>query len=101
MRMRVFDWEKAARLITEKYCERADAGLAGDWDWTGGTIFEDGEIITDSYTYLASNWAIPTLIIDGVEMECFVEYDSDDGFKWDASTKWPDEALEILNRGAM
>lgn len=98
MRMRVFDWEKAARLIAEKYCDHAVAGLAGDWDCTVVTILEDGRIVTDPGTYLASNWAIPTLNIDGVDIECFVEYDSEDGFKWDASTSWPDEALAILNR---
>ena len=71
---KVFDWVKAANLIKNHpdfpniQCE---AGLAGDFEYTGGIIF-DGKIVEDDYTYLASTWATPTLIIDGEEHDCYV-----------------------------
>jgi len=44
---------------------------------------------------LTSNWAIPTLVIEGEEIECFVEDE-----RWDAHTKWPQSALDILGFAA-
>ena len=31
----VFDWVKAAKLIKERKPTLAQAGLQGDWEWTG------------------------------------------------------------------
>ena len=92
-RPRVFDWDKAARIIREKQPREASAGLRDDWEWTGGTIYEDGHPVRDDYTYLASNWAIPELTLDGETMECWTW---EDETKWDADTKWPKSALKIL-----
>ena len=39
----VFDWNKAAKIIKEQNAASASAGLCGDWAWTGGAIYEDGE----------------------------------------------------------
>lgn len=86
----VFDWIKAAKLIKEHQPQVAEAGLDGDWDYTGGVIY-NGKPVTDSYTYLASTWCKPYLVMDGEEYECW-EFDS----KWSDSTKWPQEALDIL-----
>ena len=96
-KMRVFDWEKAARLIVERKPKVVRAGLRGDWVWTGGTIWA-GAPDMDSYTYLASDWARPEIEIDGEAMECWRDA-SDVG--WVASTKWPDSALEILKTAAL
>ena len=60
---------------------------------TAGTIYRDGQPIGDEYTYLASNWAIPVLVINGQEHECWVEKSVTE---WDESTKWPKSALDIL-----
>ena len=64
---RAFDWDLAAKTIKEHISEHpelvAEAGLQGDWNYTGGVIFKDGKPISEDYTYLSSNWAIPTLII--------------------------------------
>jgi len=91
-----FDWVKAATLIREEGAKTAIAGLQGDMEYTAGTIFADGKPVYDSYTYLASNWATPVLILDdevdtGVEIPCFVI-----NSEYDADTKWPPEALKVL-----
>ena len=89
----VFDWDKAARLIAEKKPHRAWAGLRGDFCNTGGVIYENGKLITYEYTYLASTWAVPELVMDGEIVECYkMEAETP---KWDAYTKWPKSAVEI------
>ena len=61
---KVFDWDKAAQLIKERKPEIAEAGLSGDWEYTGGEIYCDGKPVPqdDTYTYLSSIWATPCLI---------------------------------------
>ena len=90
----VFDWAKAARLITERQPRTARAGLRGDWEFTGGMIWEGGEIIDDEYTYLASTWAVPELKLDSEIIDCYI---MDNETEWDCETKWPDEARAILS----
>ena len=96
-----FDWDKAAKLIKEKLIEhpnlKAEAGLEGDWDYTGGIIFEEGKPTNDEYTYLSSNWAVPTLILswDDTEQEeiaCFTE----ESQRFSEDTKWDPTSLLIL-----
>ena len=90
----VFDWDKAARLICERKPEYADAFLQLDREWTGGCIFENGGWTRNSYTYLASIWAIPTIDIDGEEIECYrMQHEVPD---WGSDTKWPESAVKIL-----
>nr|DAI28140.1 MAG TPA: hypothetical protein [Caudoviricetes sp.] len=91
--MMVFDWDKAARLIAQRKPRIAMAGLRGDWEFTGGVIYENGKLITNEYTYLASTWAVPELDMDGEIVECYkMEAETP---KWDAHTKWPKSAVEI------
>lgn len=92
--LRVFDWNKAATLIKERSATQASAGLTEDWDWTGGSILKDGKPDMEDYTYLASTWATPVLIIDGDYIECFLMENDVPG--WNAETKWPESALAIL-----
>ena len=92
--IRVFDWHKAVELIKEKQAKNAVAGLQSDMEWTGGDILVDGQIFMDGYTYLASNWAIPVLGIDGIEYPCWVWMTDSDG--WDCDTKWPQSARDML-----
>ena len=90
---RVFDWDKAARLIKERKPKCAAAGLGGDWEWTGGDIYKNGEIVTDDYTYLSSTWAIPELDLDGEIIPCWIwETETE----WNSGTKWPKSAKNIL-----
>ena len=91
----VFDWDKAADLIREKKPHYAEAGLQGDWEWTGGTIYENGKPVDWDYTFLASTWAVPQLVMDGKVIPCFRMQSETPG--WDSDTKWPESALEILN----
>ena len=97
--MMVFDWDKAARLIAERKPQIAMAGMRGDWKNTGGMIYEDGKLITDKYTYLASSWAIPELDMDGETVACF-RFASQTPM-WHAHTKWPKSAVEIYYREAI
>jgi hypothetical protein len=90
----VFDWNKAAKLIKESGMKDASAGLRGDWEYTGGDIFTDGEPNLNSYTFLASTWAIPELEIDGEVVECYKM--QSEVPEWGADTKWPESALAIL-----
>ncbi len=94
-KMKVFDWNKAAFLIKIEKAKIAEAGLAGDWEWTGGTIFNNRPLLADeSYTYLASLWATPQIIIDGVEYDCWC-FQSEHP-EWGSDTRWPQSALDIL-----
>ena len=92
----VFDWDKAARLIKERKPKYAKAGLKEDWMWTGGYIYRDGAIDVDDYTYLASSWATPQLILDGEAIDCYVR---ESRTQWDEHTQWPQSALDILKDG--
>ena len=89
----VFDWVAAAQKIREIKPKIAKAGLQGDFENTGGIIYEDGKINTKSYTYLASGWARPILILDDVVYECFL---MEEQTKYNKATKWPQEAINIL-----
>lgn len=91
-----FDWDKAAEIIKERLKTNpslvAEAGLQGDWSHTGGIIFEEGKPTNENYTYLSSNWAKPTLEIDGEDIECWTEENE----RFDYDTKWDDVSLGIL-----
>ena len=91
----VFDWDKAAEIIREKKPEEASAYLKDDREWTGGVIYQNGEIVLDTYTYLASTWATPMLDIGEVnDIPCYRMEDQVPG--WDSGTKWPQSAIDIL-----
>ena len=92
--MRVFDWDKAARLIVEQKPEIASAGLSEDWGCTGGTIYKDGRVNKESYTYLASIWATPAIKLDGRFVDCYI---MESETKWNEHTKWPESAMAILD----
>lgn len=95
----VFDWDTAARRIRDTNTKNARAGLSSDWEWTGDTIFQDGNPVkrSDTYTYLASTWAKPELCLDGEITDCFIMKKDSPG--WDSGTYWPLSALEILYDG--
>ena len=97
----VFDWDKASEIIKKHYKDHKDllveAGLQTDWEYTGGVIFKSGEAITDSYTYLASLWATPTMILSWggkyqKEIECYTQKES----RFDSGSTWDNESLAIL-----
>ena len=94
---KVFDWDKAAEIIRKQKPQSASAGLQGDFEWTGGVIYSDGVPVTDEYTYLASTWATPILVLDdGEEIPCYrMQHEVP---AWDSGTKWPYSAVEILNQ---
>ena len=93
-KQRVFDWDKAAKLIREHQPKTAEAGLKGDWEYTGGYIYRDGKADMESYCYLSSTWATPQLVMDGgTPIDCWVWGHETE---WKADTRWPESALAIL-----
>jgi hypothetical protein len=91
---RVFDWVAAAKIIKEKNPEIAEAGLQGDFEYTSGTIYEDGKVIRSESCYLSSNWATPILVINEDEVyECFI---MEEQTEYNQNTMWPEEALAII-----
>lgn len=90
----VFDWDKAAQIIRDTGANYAAAGLRDDWEYTGGTIYKDGQPVKDDYTYLSSVWATPELEVNGEIIPCYKMAREVPG--WDAKTKWPPSALAIL-----
>lgn len=107
-RVRVLDWDEAARRIVAAKATHAAAGLGRDWEWTGGPILAEGLPIPreDTYTYLASTWAVPELAVgdhDGVwenaAEPCWRYKDETPG--WDSGTYWPESALAILREGGL
>lgn len=98
---KVFDWIKAAKIIIEKKPLNAIAGLAEDWFWTSGTIYEHGDISFDydKYIYLMSIWATPIILLEYADgrqetVDCWVR--SSERPEWNESTYWPREAVDIL-----
>ncbi len=98
-KFKAFDWCKAAEIIKNHLAEHpdlvAEAGLQGDWNYTGGVIFEEGKPTNEHYTYLSSNWATPTIILEWddeeqLEVDCWIED------KYSSDSKWDDESLTIL-----
>lgn len=92
---RVFDWDEAARLIQWHKPDKAYAGLIETWRNTGGCIWQDRGIVraADTYTFLASTWATPVLILDTVVVDCWL-WDTET--EWDDKTYYPVSALHIL-----
>jgi hypothetical protein len=98
--MKVFDWARAATLIKEHKPVCARAGLAGDWENTGGTIYRDGAPVPEdeTYIYLASTWATPELDLDGEVVPCYI-MESEVPWGWGdnyAKIYWPEQALNVL-----
>jgi hypothetical protein len=95
----VFDWDKAASIIKTRNAKRAAAGLAGDWEYTGGEILNEGKPVAkeDTYTFLSSTWATPELEVDGDTIDCYKM--QSEVPEWNDKTYWPQSALDIINSG--
>ncbi len=94
--MKVFDWEKAAKLIKERQPDDAYAGLSEDWEYTRAAIWENNQVTDDQGTfYFASTWATPILVLHNEDIECWrMESEVPE---WNARTWWPESALKIIN----
>ena len=98
--LKVFDWDKAARIIKANGYKDVRAGLSEDWFWTGGGILEDGNIVDEELfrCWVHSPWDTPVIRVyseDGekchTEYPCFRET-SDDYIP----EHWPESARKIL-----
>jgi hypothetical protein len=93
---KVFDWNKAARLIIENGCSHASAGLSEDWFWTGACILVQGRPTFEHEPWLGSLWATPVIRIGDDDIPCWIYQKDSNG--WDEHTMWPESALKILNK---
>ena len=97
---KVFDWEKAAKIIRNLNPDVCvSAGIRGN-DGTIDSIFENGKPVTDGIAYLESWCGTPVLIIVDdhydVEIPCYI-FKNECEYDWDGQTLWPQMALDILN----
>ncbi len=92
MDAKVFDWDLAVNILLFEGATEACAGLAEDWGETRGWILRGGKPIarSESYTYLASQWATPVLKIGDTVYDCFQLQSL--APELDAYTFWPEEA---------
>jgi hypothetical protein len=99
MKLKVFDWIKAATLIRSTRPRIAEAGLSGNWGVTCTTICRRGEIERNHDGHLASHWATPTiLLIDDHGHQTWIDcYVMSSETEWNESTRWPAEALAELH----
>ena len=89
---KVFDWDKAVEIIKERGLKNCGAGLESDFEYTAGMILVDGKPVTEHYTYLASNWATPQLIVYSDSDEGLLDYDETiDCWLWESETDYTEE----------
>lgn len=78
---REFDWKKAKEFIDANSDKIASVtvGLAEDWTYTSGEVYENGKYIPqeDTYVYASSSWATPAMDIEYKDgntetVECWV-----------------------------
>ena len=76
--MKKFDYDKAREICKQEDVVYAEGGLKEDWNWTAGTIYEDGEFDEDGVGYDHSIWATPVIeytTTDGQTyvLDCFID----------------------------
>ena len=101
---KVFDWDKAAKIIREKNAESAMAGVRNDfdWEWTGGIILEKGEPVFSCGDCLETTFGVPEIVLMDDEgfytmtdaIECYKEKCGETDR--DNKRAWPESALKIL-----
>jgi len=84
------DWIRAKEIIEvhKKDIVSVSAGLAEDWDYTSGEVWNSVEGYIkqeDTYVYACSKWATPALEIeykDGTEktIECWIDGDDSSSY---------------------
>lgn len=99
----VFDWDKAVKIILENGYKNCGAGLDSDFEYTAGMILVEGKPYDEDYTYLASTWATPQLIIysdsdSGIDdyeevIDCYI-MDSETTYNY--GTKFPEHLKELF-----
>ena len=99
----VFDWDKAVSIIQERGLKNCGAGLESDFEYTAGSILVDGVPVTEDYTYLASNWATPQLIIYSNKDDGYFDYEEtvdcwvwENATSYNESTKFPEHLIKKL-----
>ena len=76
--MKKFDYDKAREICKNEYVKYAEGGLREDWNWTAGTIYENGKFDKDGVGYDHSIWATPVIeytTTDGQTyvLDCFID----------------------------
>lgn len=76
--MKKFDYDKARKICENEDVVYAEGGLRQDWNWTAGTIYENGKFDENGVGYDHSIWATPVIkytTIDGQTyvLDCFID----------------------------
>lgn len=88
----IFDWEKAAKIITQKNIMNAEAFIRNDEISTCGKIIDEGHLVADHDAILESYHDKPTLrnMDTGDEWECYT---------YRSTTNWTAQAILTLTGG--
>lgn len=75
---KTLDWEKAREICIKNPTSEIQAGIAEDWKYTSGVIFDNGEYkdnetceASECGLCVSSRWGTPAIVIDnGEPIEC-------------------------------
>ena len=77
--MKFMDWNKVKEVVESNPNSIIYAGLMEDWNNTSGLIYAKGKYY-NGYVYGCSNWATPIVDVDGEEIECWTNNETEWGF---------------------
>jgi hypothetical protein len=75
--MKYMDWKKVQKVVDEHPNSVIHAGLQEDWNNTSGLIYAKGKYY-DGYVYGCSTWATPIVDVDGEEIECWTNEETEE-----------------------
>lgn len=76
--MKFMDWNKVKEVVESHHNSIIYAGLMEDWNNTSGLIYAKGKYY-NGYVYGCSNWATPIVDVDGEEIECWTNNETEWG----------------------
>lgn len=76
--MKFMDWNKVKEVVESHPNSIIYAGLMEDWNNTSGLIYAKGKYY-NGYVYGCSNWATPIVDVDGEEIECWTNNETEWG----------------------
>lgn len=76
--MKFMDWNKVKEVVESHPNSIIYAGLMENWNNTSGLIYAKGKYY-NGYVYGCSNWATPIVDVDGEEIECWTNNETEWG----------------------
>lgn len=72
------DWQKVKQIVADHPDSTIYAGLQEDWGNTSGLIYKNGKYYDGGSFFGCSIWATPILDVDGEEIECWTEKETEE-----------------------